>query len=201
MEIKLYYTPRTRAMRVRWLLEELEVPYELIHVDLFGGETRSETYRAIHPLGHVPVISTDGRLMHETGAICSWLTEQFPQRQLAPSPGTEDWQDYQQWMYFVPGTVEPPVFYYFLHHKILPESQRVPEIVPWCRQRYESVLGMLEDKMNNKDYIVGNRFTTADIMLVSVLAWSVDFLAPYPSLQRYVKNLTKRPAFKAALSE
>lgn len=90
MDIKLYYTPRTRATRVRWLLEELQIPYHLTSIDLFGGEGNTEAYRTIHPLGYIPVITADGNKIFETGAICAWLTEQFPEHQLSPSVGSQD---------------------------------------------------------------------------------------------------------------
>lgn len=102
-------------------------------------------------------------------------------------------------MYFVPGTLEPPVFYYFLHHKILPKEQRITEIVPWCLQRLDSVLQMLENELRDKEYMVGNRFSTVDIMLASTLAWTPDFLSPYSALHRYVQFHTERPAFQAAI--
>ena len=201
MDIKLYYTPRTRATRVRWLLEELQVPYQLIPVDLFGGEGYTKSYRAIHPLGYVPALSADGKIMHETGAICAWLTEQFPDRQLAPPQNSELWCEYQQWMYFVPGTLEPPIFYYLLHTNRLPENQRVSQIPPWCLERYQHVLKMLERELKRKDYMVGEQFTTADIMIGSILAMSGDLVRRYQSLTRYTDNLMQRPAFKTAYSD
>jgi glutathione S-transferase len=68
MEIELYYTPHTRSLRPRWLLEELEIPYTIHPVDLFGGE-RNPT----HPLGSVPSMRVDGEWMIESGAMCHWL--------------------------------------------------------------------------------------------------------------------------------
>lgn len=201
MDIKLYYTPRTRATRVRWLLEELGTPYQLIPIDLYGGEGNSEAYRAIHPMGYVPAITIDGKPMHESGAICAWLTEQFPDKQLAPQPGTDNWRDYQQWMYFIPATLEPPLFYYLLHKTILPENQRIPEILPWCLKRYRQVLAMLEKEIQNKTFLVGNSFTTADIMLGSTLAWTPEVFSHYPALTRYTRQLTERPAYKAAIAD
>ena len=80
MNIKLYYWPHTRAFRVRWLLEELQLPYKLEYINLFKGETNSEAYKTVHPLGYLPAIEVDDRTMFESGAICAWLSDKFPQK-------------------------------------------------------------------------------------------------------------------------
>ena len=78
MDIKLYHTPETRADRVRWLLHELDIPYELVRIDLFSGQTNTAEYKKIHPHGLVPAIDIDGHIMFESCAICHWLTDMFP---------------------------------------------------------------------------------------------------------------------------
>ena len=82
MDIELFYTPRTRAGRVRWALEEPGMPYRLRPVELFSGERNPA-----HPLGSVPAIKVDGQAMFESGAICHWLADRFPGQGLAPVPG------------------------------------------------------------------------------------------------------------------
>lgn len=80
MEIELYYTPHTRAGRVRWTLEELELPYALRLVDLFRDERNPA-----HPLGSVPAMTVDGQSMFESGAMCMWLADRLP-GMIAPCP-------------------------------------------------------------------------------------------------------------------
>lgn len=84
MDIKLYYTPHTRAVRPRWLLEELNIPYQLEHIDLFAGEGQSRDYLKINPLGAVPAMEVDGEIMLESGAMCRWLTDRHIESELAP---------------------------------------------------------------------------------------------------------------------
>ncbi|MCB1786287.1 MAG: glutathione S-transferase, partial [Gammaproteobacteria bacterium] len=82
MELVLYYQPGTRALRVRWVLEELALPYRLERIDLRKGEGNTHAYRAIHPLGQLPALQVDGEVMIESGAIVHWLAETHPEQGL-----------------------------------------------------------------------------------------------------------------------
>jgi len=201
MNIKLYYMPNTRAFRVRWLLEELGLDYELEHINLFKGETKTEAYKAVHPLGYLPAIEIDGKAMFESGAICAWLTDKYPQRNLAPSIYSPGRRKYEQWMYFVPGEVEPPLFYHQLHNKILPEKIRVKEILPWLQERYIHVLEALQNKLADNKYLLGNNFSTADIMLGSSISWMPESLKPFPALEDYILRLSNREAYINAMRD
>jgi len=193
MEIELYYTPYTRAVRPRWLLEELDIPYTLKPVDLFGGERNP-----LHPLGSVPAVRLDGETLFESGAICHWLADRYPDRGLAPGVDEAIRPRYEQWMFFVPGTLEPPAFEILLHTRLLPESQRIGAIVPFARKGYRRILRMLAKELDHDGYLLGDRFTCADIMLGTTLTWLPDLLEEYPSLPAYTQRLTARPAYVRA---
>ena len=197
MDIKLYYTPKTRALRVRWLLEELGLDYRLEYIDILS-KTGNPEYKKIHPLGSVPAIEIDGKTMFETGAICAWLTDQFPEKNMAPT--RDSWQRalYEQWMYFVPGTMEPPIFDYVLHSHILPEEMRIKDCAEWSIKRYHSVLKVLNTELEKRAYILGDSFTTADLMISSVLFWKRDVLENYSALKEYTAIIAKREAFRTA---
>jgi len=199
MDIKLYYHQATRAFRIRWLLEELGLNYTLKQINLFNGECNTEQYKAIHPLGYLPAVEIDGRAMFESGAICLWLSDQFPEQQLAPDFSSPLRMEYTQWMFFVPGDVEPPLFYKLLHSKVLPEQARVKQILPWFDDRYNHVLEALELKLASQLYLLGEQFSTADIMLGSIIKWEPDLLTPYTVLEEYLQRLAARPAFNLAL--
>lgn len=202
MDITLYYTHRTRALRPRWVLEELGLPYRLELIDLFGGGGQTPEYRKIHPHGSVPAVSIDGRTMIESCAICHWLSDRFPEQRLAP-PIADSLarMDYEQWVFYVPGTLEPLAFQIVLHSIILPEQQRVPDMVPWSMRRYLSVLKFLNRELAERDYIAGDRFTTADILLGSTLLWLPDTLKNHPALGDYTDRLQQRPAYARAATD
>lgn len=201
MEITLYYMQGTRSLRPRWLLEELQLPYELALIDLFKGQGQSDEYQRINPLGALPSIIIDGRVMTESGAICHWLTDRFPDSGLAPAPDSPERMQYERWMYFAPGTLEPMLTVIFYHEAILPPEQRIPEILPWARQQLEPVLAMLEHELAGKAYLLGEGFSSADIMIGSALAWIRNDLQPYPQLMAYVERLQARPAYQRAIEE
>jgi glutathione S-transferase len=193
MQIELFYTPHTRSLRPRWLLEELEIPYTLHPVDLFGGERNPA-----HPLGSVPAIRIDGETLFESGAMCHWLADRFPEKGLAPALDDGLRPAYEQWMFFAPGTLEPPAFEILLHARILPEKHRVSEIVGFAEKSYRRVLIMLAKQLDHDGFILGETFTCADIMIGSTLNWLPDMLEPYPALQAYVQRITSRDAYARA---
>jgi glutathione S-transferase len=194
MEIELYYTPETRSLRPRWLLEELELPYTIRPVDLFGGERNP-----IHPLGSVPAMRVDGETTFESGAMCHWLADRFPEKGLAPAFGDGLRRAYEQWMFFVPGTLEPPAFEILLHTMILPEKHRVAEIVGFAEKDYRRVLRKLAMQLDHDGYLLGAAFSCADIMTGSTLNWLPGMLEPYPALQAYVQRVTSREAYVRAM--
>ncbi len=201
MHITLYYYPHTRAFRIRWLLEELGLDYQLHKVNLFRGEGDSDAYRKIHPLGHLPAIEVDGQAMFESGAICNWLADCHPAAGLAPAADAPQRKDFLQWMYFVPGEVEPPLFYHVLHARVLRKSDRVAEILPWLKQRYLHVLKALQQQLQDKHYLLGDEFSAADLMLGSTINWMPDLLQDYPALPPYIERLAQRSAFQRALAD
>lgn len=201
MQIVLHYTHRTRAIRPRWLLEELQVPYRLELVDLFGGGANTPEYRRIHPLGRVPALEIDGRIQLESGAMCHWLADRFPAAGLAPAAEDARRIAYEQWMFFVPGTLEPPAWLVTLHTKILPPAQRIEAVVPWARERYLEAVRVLDDALDGRTYLLGDRFSAADILVGSTLMWLPDALEPFVRLRDYVGRLRGREAFLRAASE
>jgi len=200
MKIKLYYLPQTRAGRVRWMMEELGLSYELHNIDLFAGEGETPEYKKIHPHGRVPAVEIDGHVMFESCAICHWLTDQFPEKGLAPDLKSVARQEYEQWMFYLPAMMEPPIWENFLHTRFLPEEKRIPDLVPWNVTRFQEVVRVLNDTLGGKDYLVDNKFSTADLLVGGALNASKEFIEDFPTLLNYTERLTKREAYKKAMT-
>lgn len=199
--IKLYYTPKTRAQRIRWLLEECSLSYELVNIDLFNGEGFSDDYLKVNPLGFVPALNDQGINMSESGAIAHYITQTYAADALQPEINSIEYMKYLQWMYFVTSTLEPPLWEIQLHSWALPKEQRSKSAINIANNRYAPIVETVNNELSNKTYILGDTFSTADILLSSTLAWHKKSLKKYPVLNNYVETLFKRPAYIRALEE
>lgn len=195
MKLTLYGLNKTRSMRPQWLLEELGLDYKYIEVDIFQGEGATKKYRKIHPYGQVPALEFDGKIMFESGAICHWLTDLHPEQGLAPALDDPLRAEYEQWMFYSTATLEPPAFNYMLHTQILPEDKRVKAIADWNEKQYIYILKVLNGLLKDKRYLLGEQFSTADIMVAYLLFWFPDILQRFSVLQDYCERLAKREAY------
>lgn len=201
--MKLYHSPRSRSARVRWLLEEIGAPYEVVRLDLSKNEHKTPDYLKIHPHGVVPALVDGDLTLFESAAICAYLADKFPEQRLAPPVGTPARGLYYQWMHYAMATLEPPVLQVFLHTVRLPEEQRRPRVADDGRQRFAEVARVLSAALAGRRYILGEQFSTADVMLGSTLGWAqgLGLLAEAPELQAYVRRLSERPAFQRAQAD
>lgn len=200
--MKLYYAPHTRALRARWMLEELEIPYELITLNLSAGEHRSPEHIARHPLGRVPVLEDGDTPLIESAAIVMHLADRFPERALAPDVGTLERGTYYQWMLFAAATLEPEVAGYASHTRFLPEDQRVAAEAARARRHARAALEVLEMQFEDqRPYLLGPSFSAVDVYTGSLLLWarSMGMLEGLEELGQYVGRLTQRPAFQASI--
>ncbi|MDY7225925.1 glutathione S-transferase family protein [Hyalangium rubrum] len=194
--MKLYFAPGTRAMRPRWMLEELGVPYEVQQLDLMKGEHKQPAYMKIHPLGVVPALDDNGFVMIESAAIVMHLADKFPEKGFAPAPGTNERGEYYQWISYVMTEAEKPLVEILMHTRFLPEAQRSPTVIATSSQRFKQVAVALEERMKGREYVVGSKFSAADVVVGGVLSLGAMLgqLGDYPALQAYVQRLHQRPA-------
>jgi len=202
--MKLYYCPMTRATRPRWLLEEIGCPYELVRLDLSKGEHKKPGYLAIHPHGVVPALCDGDLSMFESSAICMYLADKFPERNLAPALGTPARGLYYQWMVYSIATMEPPVLKVFLNTAFLPETQRNPKETEEGRTQFREVANVLGRALEGKAFLVGDQLTAADVMIGSIVGWSkrLGLLEDAPeALRDYAKRIMERPAYRRAITD
>lgn len=195
MEIVLYYLQDSRAQRVRWLLEELELDYQLEQIDLFKGEGQTPEYLAIHPLGQLPAVSLDGKPMFESGAIVQWLADSYLDKGFAPSLNSPLRREFDQWMYFAVTNLEMPAWEIVLHSEILPEGKAVKEIIPFATSQLLNVLAVLDEALEGKRYMIDDRFSAVDIMIGYILMWLPEHVNTFTNLKAYTENLRQRPAY------
>lgn len=198
--MKLYHAKYTRSTRPRWMLEELGVPYELVRLDLAAGDTRAPSYREIHPHGKVPALDTDTGVMIESGAMVAWLADRHPEAGLAPAFDAPDRAAYLQWLFYAVATAEPPCADYFDHARRLPEDQRNPDVARDAQGKLRQVAAFVSDSLGARPFLLGDRFTAADLLLGSVLVWarSMKLLDEFPVVLAWLDRCTARPAYQRA---
>lgn len=202
--MKLYYIPTTRAVRPRWLLEEMEISYELVRVDM--NMTREPEYQNLHPHRKVPVLVDGEVTIFESTAICTYLADKYPGFGLAPVGNSQERAYYYQWLFYASVTLELPVEHFMfavlpnLPEKIIPQKIRESISAPEALQWFKQVAEPLQKALVNSDYLVGDKFTAADIVTGGVLLWAkkLGMLPLDDPLTGYLDNLMQRPAFKRA---
>jgi glutathione S-transferase len=196
MATVLTYAPNSRAGRVRWLLEELGVPYELQRVTLYAPEMAAPSYRALHPLGKVPALSLDGRTMIESGAMLVYLADRHAERGLAPALDAPDRAAYLQWIFFAATQLEPPLDHIFKNED--------PAVKAKSAIEFHDAARVLEPVFaDGRPFLLGERFSTADIAVGTVLGWArvMGLLADHPPLVEYGRRVGGRPAAKASRAD
>jgi glutathione S-transferase len=203
--MKLYFAPRTHSVRPRWLLEELEVPYDLVRLDLLKQENQTPDYLAVSPLGEVPAL-VDGELtLLEPSAICLYLADRFPEKRLAPPPGSTERGAYYQWLLFAEATLAPVVIT-FHEHAQRPEEQKsaahAQEALAKHHARLSALLDVVDAEIEDRDFLAAGYFTAADLVMASILhlANHLKLLEDRPRLVKYVYLHCQRPASRRAVS-
>jgi glutathione S-transferase len=194
--MKLYHCPNTRSERVLWMFRELGVTPEIVTIELFKGQGRSPEYLARNPNGFVPLLE-DGELqLIESSAILMHLADKFPEKNLAPKAGTPDRSRYYQYMVYSPAAIDPAVELVAYHTRVLPEAARVPGAAEYGKKRFSRIGKALSQMLGDRQFVVGNSFSAADIMVGSSLMWAgrYQLLGDLPTLAAYVDRLKARPA-------
>lgn len=198
--ITLYYTPFTRALRPMWILEELGLVYELKKLDIKLGQHKSSDYIKIHPLGLVPALKIDDKVLIESAAMCMWLADQYPQKRLCPEIASFERAEYYQWFFLACNHLEPELVKIFMHTKRLPESERIPKEVEKATEAFTTCAAIFENALKDKKYLVKNHFSAADIFVGSQMIWaeSMGLLNEFNSLTKYCANLKGRKEYQSA---
>lgn len=191
-ELTLYTNPMSRGRIVRWMLEEIGIPYQTEYL-AYDGAMKSAAYKAINPMGKVPALKHGDMIVTECSAICAYLADAFPQANLAPP--TSDRAIYYRWFFFAAGPFEMAVTTKAMGFEIGPDKQRMAG----CGA-YSDVMGTLEQALNANRYVAGDQFTAADVYIGSQLAFGLRF-GTIEKRQRFVDYLADvqdRPAYQRA---
>lgn len=195
--IQVHHATRTRSVRVLWLLEELGVPYEVLPVEFDYPKLRGPEYRKIHPLGLVPVMRDGDLRLLESGAIVTYLLEEYGQGRLMPKPGTRERAYYHQWFHYGEASIARHVSD-IVFHRFGPEAERVEAALALPRRRLHDALAFVDGELEGKEYVVGSEFTAADIMMAYGMVMARitrELPAELGNVAAYLARLKERPAY------
>jgi glutathione S-transferase len=199
--IKIHHLNNSRSHRVMWLLEELGVPYEIVHYKR-DATTRlaPPELKKIHPLGKSPVISDGDRVVAESGAIIEYLTKKHGNGKLWPAENAPNWSEHTHWMHFAEGSAMLP-FLLALYAGLLGEN--AAPLRPRIESEISNHLAYMDGALAKHDYFAGKEFTAADIQMSFILevADTSGRLKDYPRLTALLKRLRDRPAYKRAIEK
>jgi glutathione S-transferase len=186
--ITLFHSPQTRSSAVLLLLEELQADYELHVLNMKAGEQRQPAYLAINPMGKVPAILHGGTLVTEQVAIFLYLADLYAEAGLAPALTDPQRGTYLRWMVFYGSCFEPAM---------MDRSQQRDVTSPMSSPygRYEDTVNLLLEQLGKGPYLLGERFSAADLLWGMALSWMVGFklMASTPVVEAYIARFNARP--------
>jgi glutathione S-transferase len=187
-DIIFYTNPQSRGRIVRWMLEECGADYQTKVVG-YGPEMKSEPYLSINPMGKVPALVYDGRVITECSAIIAFLAENFPAAGLLPP--LEARHDYYRWMFFTAGPFEAAL-----------TNKSLGFMVPEDKQgftgygSFDAAVNALAQAVSAKPFIAGANFSAADVYVGSHVGFGLQFgtLPNRPEFTDYFARVSERPA-------
>ncbi|MEL6979567.1 MAG: glutathione S-transferase family protein [Pseudomonadota bacterium] len=200
--LRLHFAPNSRAQRILWLLEELELPYKLNKMPFTPEALKSEAHRERHPLGRVPVLEDGSVILFESGAITEYILERHKNGGLKPAVEASEFPEYLQWFHYCEGMVMPPMNTIVTHRILLPEDRRDAAVLGQAERLLAKALTPVNEALKGRAYLIGP-FSAADIMLGHAIYMS-DRLGCVSDemvhLKAYIERLNARPAFRRAMS-
>jgi glutathione S-transferase len=192
MAIALYHHPFSRAAAVLWMLEEVGAPYELRFVDLTKQGQKVPEILALNPMGKLPILVDGDTVVTEVAAIGLYLADRYAYGRLAPRVDDPTRGTYLRWSLFSPSVIEPAC---------------LAKGAGWAVKEgaagfgsYDAMLSSVESALTKGDYLLGDTFSMADVILGGTLRYMLLFkmIESRPAFGPYVERLTSRPAYQAA---
>lgn len=201
MTIIVHHLNNSRSQRILWLLEELELPYEIRHYQRDPVTNLApEALLNVHPLGKSPLIEDDGQVIFESGAIVEYLCERLGGDSLIPERGTDAHIRYLEFLHFAEGSAMTPILLNLYTARL---GDAAAPLHARISQQLDSHFTFMEDSLAATGWLVGDGLTAADIMMSfpAEAAVKMGQAANRPHLTAYVEKIHARPAYQTALEK
>jgi glutathione S-transferase len=194
-KLRIYGNPLSRTDRVLWMASELGLDFELVSISGAKGETRTPEFLAINPNGHIPVIQDEDLTLYESMAINLYLARKHG-GPLMPVNLVEEAKALQ-WSFWVVTEVEGSIVRAARNIGAMPGDPVNMELVKAEFEKIQAPLKVLDDQLGKAPYLLGDRFTVADLNVAAVLSWGPIIgldLTPQPNVAAWIKRCMARPA-------
>lgn len=212
--ITVHHLNNSRSQRVLWLLEELGLPYEIVHHQRDPQTMLAPAaLRAVHPLGKSPVLTDGAETVAESGAIIEYLLEVHGAGRLRPAPGTPEARRFTYWLHFAEGSAMPPLLLKLVFGRV--QSAPMPFFVKpiakgiaakvlqsFVEPNLKAQLDFMEAELSTRPWFAGEDFSAADIQMsfpLEAAAQRAGLDASRPQLMDWLRRIHARPAYRRAL--
>lgn len=194
--LKIYHSTGARSVRPIWLCFELDLPAQIEWIDSYN--LAIPEWRAVSPTGKIPAISDGAVTISESGAILDYILHRYAAGRLQPAADSPAWAAYRQWFWFAEATLIRPLGLYRL---LRARSEIIEDLIDEAESKFRGSLEVVESALGDNDYLLGDRFTAADIMMGYSIAMTEQLLGDsYPMLSSYLDRLKERDAYKRVLA-
>jgi glutathione S-transferase len=201
--IKIYGKSGTRSTRVLWALEEAGAEYGFITVELGQAEAKQAPYLKLNPGGKVPTLVHDDLVLTESAAICNYIGDLFPSSNLVPASPLSDRALCNQHCYFAMTELEQPLWSMAKHRFALPKEFRIRDMITTATYEFEKALDVFSLRLGNREFLVGDNFTCADLITASILKWAAQggkraISLRHDNIEQYLDRMLAREALVRA---
>lgn len=196
---QLYYYPNNASLAPHLLLEEMGADYELVLVDRTTDAQKSADYLKLNPSGRIPTLVDGDLVLFESAAICIYACENDPAARFMPAMGHPDRPLFFQWLTYLTNTVQADLMVYFYPDRHTTDEKMTGSIVAAEDARLVSMFGLLDDVLDDRQYLVGKSVSACDHFLLMLSLWADEISRPpleFANLRRYLCNLAKRDAIR-----
>lgn len=200
---RLFWDRGSANMAPHAVLREIDCPFELIRVDISNAENRDPAYLALNPNARVPTMVHGDRVIYESAAIVLYLCEAHPGAGLMPLPGEHGRGEFLQWLFWLTNTLQEDLQHWWHADNYLDTEPARRELKAVSERRLSRMFSQLDSSLGQGGpYMLGDRFSAADIFLVMLCRWTRAMAVPatsYPNINRLIGLVTARPAWKAMM--
>jgi glutathione S-transferase len=205
--IQLYYSPGSANLTPHMLLEEIGVPFELVLVDRANASHKTPEYLKLNPNGQIPVLVDGDFVLYETAAICLYLADRFPEKQLAPPLQTPERAIFYQWMVWCTNTLQAMMMHFFYPERMVDDGDAAAaaQVKRHAEARAGGMLDVLDLQLaaHGGDWVLGKDFSAVDPYALMLCRWTRSFARParsLPHLTPYLQRMLARPAVQRAFA-